>query len=443
MKVTMLSHASVLLKAGPVSLCTDPWFSGAVFNESWSLLCEPAVTATTLPPLTHIWISHEHPDHLHYPTLKAIPQDQKDRIVLLYQEHFSSRMVRALRAFGFQAVRELPLGRWVLIGEGVEVLCYSVESIDSLLGVRANGVTILNLNDCVLSPQGAVTVARRVGSVDVLLTQFSIAGWAGNPGETDVPSRLGVLHRLERYVALFKPKLLIPFASFVYFSHEENRYMNRWVNTPDQVMEFMRSHRTPVQFLANGDSWSSDKGVCMAGDPLGQYRQAFASLPHRPYRHDPPVATAELLALGTTLVSNVRKAFPRFLLRTLAAPIHFYVDDLHTSIRFDVTTGDVVAGERSREQCDMALNSQALWYAFKFPWGLGTLNVSGRYMLLNPQMNKRAIHFCHFYASDITVKSLLKRIGQRRAWRFMWIKRREILDSIVTRLNRILSVRPT
>ena len=35
MKVTMISHASVLVEDGPIAILTDPWFMGEVFNESW------------------------------------------------------------------------------------------------------------------------------------------------------------------------------------------------------------------------------------------------------------------------------------------------------------------------------------------------------------------------------------------------------------------------
>ena len=84
MKVTMVSHASVLIEAGPIVLLTDPWCMGEVFNEAWSLLCTPALTPTTLQGVTHIWISHEHPDHLHFPTLQAIPAEQKSTVTMLY-----------------------------------------------------------------------------------------------------------------------------------------------------------------------------------------------------------------------------------------------------------------------------------------------------------------------------------------------------------------------
>jgi hypothetical protein len=53
----------------------------------------------------------------------------------------------------------------------------------------------------------------------------------------------------------------------------------------------------------------------------------------------------------------------------MAAPIHFYVVDLGVAVRFDLRGGVVEAMQRSKMECDMALASQALWYAFKFPWG--------------------------------------------------------------------------
>lgn len=119
----MVSHSSVLIEDGPIALLTDPWFTGEVFNESWTLLCPSLLTPTALQGVTHIWISHEHPDHLHFPTLKAIPAEQKANITLLYQRHFSTRVFEALTRLGFREVIELPLGRWFDLGGGVSVRC--------------------------------------------------------------------------------------------------------------------------------------------------------------------------------------------------------------------------------------------------------------------------------------------------------------------------------
>ena len=432
MKLTMLSHASVLIEEGSVAICSDPWFIGEAFNNSWSLLCEPALAPSGIRGFSHIWISHEHPDHLNYPTLKAIPDEHKAGITLLYQKHFSSRMAYALGKLGFRDVVELPLTRWVPLSPDVSVMCWSIGSIDSLLAIRSKSATILNVNDCIMDASAMRAVVRRLGHVDVLLHQFSIAGWVGNPGETNIRARQEIMDRMRRCILAFRPKLTIPFASFVYFSHEENRYMNAWVNTPDKVCEELTDTPTQLQFLYNGDSWSSEGGVCVQGDPLERYRRDFDTIADRPYRTDQSYSLDDLLALGQKLVQKVKPSFPKLVLFVIPA-IHFYVTDLRKAVCFDLRSGRVKAVERTKDKCDMALGSQALWFAFKFPWGFGTLDVSGRYELINPKLNKLGLYLCHLYCSDMHLQGLLRRLLEWRVWSFCWSKRFEILERIIRR----------
>lgn len=431
MKVTMISHASVLIEHNSVAILTDPWFLGEVFNESWSLLCEPAMTSTALQGISHIWISHEHPDHLHFPTLRAIPEEQRSGITLLYQRHFSPRVANALARLGFRQVVELPLGHWCQLDNRVAVISCSVGTIDSLLAVRADGVTVLNLNDCEINPTLARAVAHRIGPVDVLLTQFSIANWVGNPNDTDIAAKDETISRMRLYIRTFQPKVTIPFASFVYFSHDENRHMNTWINTPDYVCKQLSDTHTQLQFLYNGDSWSSRDGFRLERDPLQRYRADFQKIGTLPYRSHPSCSLDELLTLGQRLSEDVRRSFPGFLLlRTM--PIHFYVVDLGVAIDFNLCSGTVEAERRTESECDVALSSQALSFAFKFPWGLSTLEVSGRYQLINPKLNKLALYLCHLYASDVHCKGLWRRLIERRVLNFCWSKRHDILGRLLS-----------
>jgi UDP-MurNAc hydroxylase len=82
----------------------------------------------------------------------------------------------ALTSFGFRQVIELSLGRWLDLGGDVSIMCGSVGTIESLLAVRSTSGTVLNVNDCVITSWAARTAARRIGTVDVLLPQLSIAG---------------------------------------------------------------------------------------------------------------------------------------------------------------------------------------------------------------------------------------------------------------------------
>ena len=441
MQVTMVSHASVLVEHGPLAILADPWFMGEVFNESWSLLCPSALTPDALDRVSHIWISHEHPDHLHFPTLKAIPAEQKARITLLYQQHFSPRVVQALRALGFRAVQELALGRWQELGAGGSVLCGSVGTVDSWLAVRAAGVTVLNVNDCILTPTLLQTMVSQIGPVDALLMQFSIANWVGNPEERSVTKSTEVLERMRLCIERLRPRVTIPFASFVYFSHTENRHMNTWVNTPEMVVQALTDSPTQLQFLYNGDSWachtsenkedSKESGdvVRTHGDPLERYRTAFSQIESLPFRSHPSVPLEELLPLGQQLIAQVRASFPRLVLRR-AAPLLLYIDDLHLAVCFDLRAGHIETVDRPRPNCDMALGSQALQFAFRFPWGFSTLEVSGRYILLNPDSNDLALYLCHVFATDMHPRQAWRRFFAARTWRFYWSKKTELFGRL-------------
>jgi len=73
MKITFVGHASVLIEEAGIGLLIDPWLKGDAFNDSWALYPPAVLNTDALARVTHIWISHEHPDHLSIPTLKSFP----------------------------------------------------------------------------------------------------------------------------------------------------------------------------------------------------------------------------------------------------------------------------------------------------------------------------------------------------------------------------------
>ena len=89
MRLTFVGHASLLLEHEGVSLLCDPWLRGDAFNEAWAPWPAPVLPAERLAGVTHLWISHEHPDHLSIPTLRSIPAEVRGRVTALYQHHWS------------------------------------------------------------------------------------------------------------------------------------------------------------------------------------------------------------------------------------------------------------------------------------------------------------------------------------------------------------------
>ena len=71
-QVRFYSHAFLGVEGQREILLTDPWLFGDVFNDSWTLHAPPALDTIDFRRVRHIWLSHEHPDHMHFPSLRVI-----------------------------------------------------------------------------------------------------------------------------------------------------------------------------------------------------------------------------------------------------------------------------------------------------------------------------------------------------------------------------------
>src|SRR5262249_53787908 len=178
MKITFVNHASFLLEAKATSIWCDPWTRGKVYNDC-AALHSPSFPVP-IQDVEHIWVSHEHSDHLNFPTLKAIPEADRRRITVLHQRHSSPRVVDAFRKLGFEKIVELPQYQWVKLRPDFDIFCGCVGTMDSFLVIRTEGECILNLNDCICTDAEIQYIRRITGKPSLLFTQFSIAQWIGN-----------------------------------------------------------------------------------------------------------------------------------------------------------------------------------------------------------------------------------------------------------------------
>lgn len=72
MKISLVNHASLFYEAPNLNLLSDPWYSGRLFGDSWELTVDTPqmIRDHAIASASHIYISHEHPDHFHPPTLR-------------------------------------------------------------------------------------------------------------------------------------------------------------------------------------------------------------------------------------------------------------------------------------------------------------------------------------------------------------------------------------
>lgn len=391
--LTFINHASVLIKGEVKAVLTDPWYEGEGFHKGWRLIHENshAEVRHLLGQTSHIWISHEHPDHFAIGFFKKYKKDLIDSgITIIFQETKDKRVVRFLQKEGL-AVHELANNQALNIEADFSLRVIKDEFYDSALICNVNSTVVFNLNDCPMhSIERIDGFKRRYGVCDILLTQFSYAAWKGGRDNSAwrITAAQEKLSCLLNQGKILKAKIVVPFASYVWFSNELNFYLNDSTNKPQQVLEHCQ---------ANGANFH-----CLVLKP-------FESMPLNPEgRTQDPSSLAFWQAKYQELDRRPRDAYSQsFDLDSLAPLFEGYCERLKRNnswslVRFIgklkllgafrpisvklIDTGDVVlidlpaaSMSKSKGTPDIALHSESLAFIFRNAFGFDTLTVNGTF----------------------------------------------------------------
>ena len=90
-----INHASILVKHGDISLLSDPWYQGDAFHKGWKLIHElkDQEINNLLERVTHIWISHEHPDPFSILFFKKFGDKLKKKNIQILFQHTNDKRV--------------------------------------------------------------------------------------------------------------------------------------------------------------------------------------------------------------------------------------------------------------------------------------------------------------------------------------------------------------
>lgn len=380
MLIRWVNHASFIVETGKIKLICDPWIEGTAFNNSWRLMSPSGISYSDFADITHIWFSHEHPDHFSPPNLKKIPEEYRRKITVLFHWTKDKRVIQLCKQLGF-TTHELPDGRWMQLDD-MDLICGRNEAIDSWLGIRAEGWKVMNTNDCAYRCRREVArIAELFGPADVLLTQFSYANWVGNRGDESAHRRAAEkkLQEIRRQVEVLKPDWVIPSASYVWFSHEENYYINDYMNRVSDIATFCSKllNVRPV-VLYPGDTW--EVGTAHAPDEaIARYETDYERIfDHPALDASKPVTDADLQTAAAKFFADMRAKNNRIFLSLLPMGIAYLTDKDQTAIIH--STGMQLAPGRQVEP-DIEMSSDALYYCLRFGWGGDALRSSGRFQL--------------------------------------------------------------
>lgn len=382
--ITFVNHASVIFSYKKIHLITDPWLFGSAFNNSWDLISKSKMQIEDFENISHIWFSHEHPDHFTPQVLSLIPEEIRKKITVLFQDTLDHRVANKCREFGFSVIEMKPNKLYKLDGE-FRVKCRPYLLYDSWLYLEIGRKKILNINDCgVDSYRQAKYVHKFTRDVDLLLTQFGYAAHIGDPEDVDLRKAVSKekLNRIKIQAQVFNSMQIIPFASFIYFSHVDNAYMNDQVNKIRNIEQFIKQNTiaNPI-ILYPGDKWiiGEERDNIKS---IELYEQDF-SAEHKLHDNSPVIPLEELKNLANIYRTKIRDKNNWFLIKFFHSISFFktakiYLKDLEVPILFDLING-VRESNFLKKDADIITDSDSLAFAFKFDFGADTLLAGARF----------------------------------------------------------------
>ena len=391
--VQFINHASFKVNFENITLLTDPWYQGDSFHKGWNLLIEQSKDeiVSILKNVTHIWISHEHPDHFSinfFNNYKEIIQNQK--IIILFQETRDNRVKKFFLQNKFEFIT-LKFKKTFVLNQNFKITCIKDGFYDSALFIETKDKKILNLNDCLVNTaERANEILNITGECDILFTQFSYAAWKG--GERNLSWRkLAAQEKLDSIflqVKKFKPSQIVPFASFIYLSNESNKYLNDSVNTPQNVLEKLKNTEVLVNIVKPFDYIEDNELLNKIKQANDFWENKFGNIFKNKFNKYDLVEVTELQKYFKKYQARVFSKNSKIFIKLcrLISPIKIFqpiiieLDDLNTTIVLDILSKSIKTVNLNP---DLAMSSESLKFILQFPFGFDTLTVNGCFEEIN------------------------------------------------------------
>lgn len=224
-----LNHAAISITYKEITLVTDPWLFGPAFMTGW-WLDQPSAedSIKILKNADFIYISHNHPDHLHSETLELVDKNKKFIV-----GNFNSKSTeKYLQSLGFNNIESFQFG---IIYEIEENFHFSILKSgdfrdDSGLYLNLGGVEILLTVDANIL--NSLELPR---NIDLLLTSFA-GGASGFPlcfDNYDFQQKKSVIERnksaikasVAAYLRTTLPKFYMPYAGMFKEKAERDHFI--------------------------------------------------------------------------------------------------------------------------------------------------------------------------------------------------------------------------
>lgn len=421
LSVETLNHASVLLCSGELRLLSDPWFSGTAFSGGWGLCYDNPDALRAAATATHLWISHWHSDHLHEPTLRALARERPDMIVLV-NESANFSVAERMRALGFRELIALHERKPLRIAPDVEVTRYPTAGIDNMLHVKAHGWSILNYNDCNLRPAVLAALAKKLGPLDLLLTNYNHAGklFELRPAAEE---KLALWESLCRVTQQLAASFVVPFASSHYYRSAYSQPQNASLLTFDDLAQHAAEDPSMV-IVRVGDraTWEHP----LAAPQLARREPALPRQHESVQEYGESVPWEQVLSVARARLASLQRGFPG--VGFVVPPLRLAVTDHGRELQLDLRHGL----QEFSGTVHIAAHSKAILDWLGRPFGDDTFIAGAHFAVCSEDLAtiKQWVALCLLHASRLSVPDLMRYTLSDEGRRFLWCRREEIFATL-------------
>jgi len=409
-----------------MNILTDPWYNGNAFDNGWSLLYENKhkFIIKVLNKTNYIYITHEHPDHFSIKFFKEYSQILKNKkIKIIFQKTIDKRVENFIKKKlnlnliileNFKTIK-LKKFKLTLINSG---------PIDSSLIVETDKYYHVNFNDCEFSESELKKIKKLLKNKKkiIIYMQFSYAAFRSN----DIWLKKAALFKLENILKIYNclgASLVIPFASFVYFSSKENFHLNNHMNNVTITTKHLKKNNINNCFLnPKLKEVSVDK---LINDESVRYKITKKSMlfwdckfknikPKNISIHNYQI-TDDLIKNFLMRIKLYNSFFLLFLIRYLSFKYFFgdiiiYLKD--TKKTFKINFFKIEEKKIEKSKIDLEMNSNRLVFLLNELYGFDTLTVNGCFFEVKKNGFERLIRSIGFIkinqaGNGIKIKNIL------------------------------------
>lgn len=262
-KITLPSNAGILFEWKGFNILCDPCMVGPCMLGSWTNY-PPHMNVKDLPKIDVIWISHEHSDHYHEPTLSLF-----DKNIPVYLTKFDDgHLALKIKKLGFKNVIEIRTGEPIYITDDIKLISFKSASVwnDSISYWQFDNFSVLNVNDAGFNWK----IKDEIGEADVVCLQFtgptssypSVWTHLSSSEKLQIQVRMnsGMLRMFKSVAETCNSKYILPFANFFELANPEHIKYNKIIrkNSLQDVNDFFSKTDLKVLDLIPGESWNGE-----------------------------------------------------------------------------------------------------------------------------------------------------------------------------------------